>query len=83
MDDNLYLDVTFKQNDIKLNYPNHDWLIQRIGIWPNETFKFETGIYAQNLKIIVSNSPFADSFQGKTSQRKVSSFIFRRLGLNK
>ena len=43
MDDNLYLDVIFKQNDIKLNYLNHDWLIQRIGIWSNETFKFETG----------------------------------------
>ena len=41
------------------------------------------GLYAQNLKIIVSNSPFADPFQKETSQRKASSFIFRRLSLSK
>lgn len=41
------------------------------------------GLYAQNLKIIVSNSPLADSFQKETSQKKAFSFIFRRLSLNK
>ena len=32
------------------------------------------GLYAQNLKIIVSNSPFADPFQKKTSQKKSLQF---------